>query len=435
MSKDIKPKVKLGQSAESRRRRIITTILLLLVLSGGGYAAYRYNTSVPVEVQVARVRKGDFTITVKTRGEIRSTRSTVIAAPQVPNPRITKLAESGKFVRAGETVVEFDMAQQENFLLDRQTQLRTVDSEIVQTKANHKIVDESDAMNLMTSQYDVQRAELEASKAQILSEIEGAKNKINVGIAEGSLDQVKVTIKAHDVQQKADLDRLQTRKDKTVRDMERIRTYLTKMVIRAPHDGMVNIMPNFRAQGSWGSTPPAFKEGDNAWTGAAIAEMPDLSEMRIELKLDEVDRGKIQVGQTLKVRVDALQDLEFDAVLDWLSPIAQLSFKGQGVPPDKSFPARATLKKVDPRLRPGMSASAEILIESQPGALLIPLKASFLEKGKPAVWVAKGQSFETRIIEVGKRNDTDIVVTKGLSDGERVALENPVEAAKRAKKF
>jgi HlyD family secretion protein len=220
-----------------------------------------------------------------------------------------------------------------------------------------------------------------------------------------------------------------------VRDAERVKGYLTKMVIRAPADGMVNILPNFRAQGSWGSTPPAFKEGDNAWTGASIAEIPDLDEFRIDVKLEEVDRGKVQMGQSVKVRIDAIPDREFEATLDWLSPIAALNFRGPGSSSEKTFPARATLKGTDPRLRPGMSASAEILIESQPGALLIPAKASFLESGKPAVWVARGQTFETRIIEVGKRNESDIVVTKGLQQGDRIALENPAEAAKRAKKL
>ena len=80
--------------------------------------------------------------------------------------------------------------------------------------------------------------------------------------------------------------------------MDRVKGYLSKMVIRAPIDGIVNVLPNFRAQGSFGSTPPPFKEGDRAWTGAAIAEIPDLPEMRIELKLEEVDRGKLQLGQT-----------------------------------------------------------------------------------------------------------------------------------------
>jgi multidrug efflux pump subunit AcrA (membrane-fusion protein) len=232
------------------------------------------------------------------------------------------------------------------------------------------------------------------------------------------------------------LERLESRKNKTQRDMERVKKYLSMMVVRAPTDGILNVLPNFRAQGNWGSTPPPFKEGDNAWTGAPIAEIPDLSEMRIELKFEEVDRGKIQLGQPVKVRVDAIQDREFDAVLDWISPIASLSFRGFGMANEKYFPARATLKQTDPRLRPGMSATGVVLLESQPNVLLIPAKASFMQGGRPYVWVQKGTgAWEARLIEVGKRNDNDIVVLKGLREGERIALENPAEVAKRAKKL
>jgi len=433
MSKDLKPKQKLGQ-AGSGKGRLVTGAVVLLAVAGGGFAAYRYNTNKPIEVPVAAVRKADFTVTVKVRGEIRSTRSKILLAPQVPNPKITKLAESGKTIRAGEPVIEFDTATLENYYLDRNTLIRTIDSEVVQTKASHKITDESDAMNLMTSEYNVQRSELEASKAEILSEIEGAKNRIDVGISKGSLDQVKVTIKSHDVTQQADLDRLQTRKDKAERDMTRVKSYLSKMVVRAPSDGIVNLLPNYRAQGTWGSTPPPFKEGDSAWTGAAIAEIPDLSEMRIELKLDEVDRGKIKLGQPVKIRVDAIPDKEFTAELTWVSPIAALEFS-RSRSAEKSFPAHALLKNLDPRLRPGMSASAEIVIEREPASLLIPLKASFSQGGKPTVWVQRGQNFIVKQIEVGKRNESDIMVIAGLNEGDRVALENPAEVAKRSKKF
>lgn len=433
-SKDLKPSKKLGQTGG--KGRIVAWVVLLLVLAGGGYAAYHYTAAKPVEVATVAARKGEFTITVRARGEIRSTRSVILTAPQVPNPRIVKLAESGRPIQAGDVVVEFDTAQYENYYLNFVTSARTVDSEIVQTKASHKITDEQDAMNLMTGNYDVQRAELEASKAEILSEIEGAKNRINVGLTEGSLEQTKATVKSHDVTQQADLERLDSRKNKTVRDMDRVKGYLTKMTIRAPSGGILNVLPNFRAQGNWGQTPPAFKEGDNAWTGAAIAEIPDLSEMRLELKLEEVDRGKIRIGQPVKVRIDAIQDKEFDAVLDWISPIASLNFRGFGGSNEKTFPARATLKSVDPRLRPGMSATGIVLIESQPGVLLIPNKASFLQAGKPHVWVQRGASaWENRAIEVGKRNDNDIIVLKGIKEGERIALENPAEAAKRSKKL
>jgi multidrug resistance efflux pump len=383
---------------------------------------------------VAKVRKGEFVIAVRTRGEIKSVHSEFITAPQVPNPRIVRLAESGKPIKKGEVVVEFDAAQLEQTLLERNTSVRTVDSEVVQTKASHKIVDEQDGMNLMTADYNLQRAKLDASKAEVVSAIEGEKSKIDVTISDGELNQVKTTAGAHKKTQRADLDRLQQKKEKVVRDAERTKEYLSKMVLRAPNDGIVNLLPNFRAQGSFGSAPPPFKEGDQAWTGAAIAEIPDLSNMRMELKLDEVDRGRLQIGQKVKVRVDAIADRELTAELDWISPIATVNFRGMGMS-EKTFPARATLKELDPRLRPGMSATAEIIIESIPNSLIIPVRSSFMSNGKPAVYIQNGQDFQVRPIEVGKRTDTDMVVLKGLKEGEVVTLENPIEAAKKAKKL
>jgi len=435
MSKDLKPKQRLGQGGRSRRKKLLAWAVTILVLGGAAFGWYRYDQSrTVVEVKVAKARRTEFIIGVRTRGEVRSVNSVVLTAPQVPDPRIVRLVESGRPVKKGDVVVEFDAAQQEQTYLEKDTTVRTVDSETVQTKASHRMVDEQDGMNLMTSQYNVERAKLDASKAEVVSEIEGAKSRIDVGTSEGELKQVQTTISAHDATQQTDLNRLRQRKDKAVRDADRAKSYLSKMVLRAPNDGIVNILPNFRASGSFGSAPPPFREGDRAWTGASIAEIPDLSEMRIDLKLEEVDRGKLKVGQTLKVRVDAVADKELTANLDWISPIAQVNYKGMGLS-EKIFPARAALKNLDPRLRPGMSATAEVVIESEPNRLLIPVSASFIHHGKPAVYVQRGQNFELREIEVGKRNETDMVVLKGLKEGETVALENPVEAAKKAKKL
>src|SRR5204862_5693730 len=247
----------------------------------------------------------------------------------------------GKAVHKGEVVVEFDPVQQEQTYIEKDTSVRTADSQIEDTKAAQKIDREADAMNLMSSEYNVQRSKLEASKAEILSEIDGAKNRIDVGVAEGALNQIKTTIKSRAVSQEADLEPLNQTKDDTVRDTQLAKTYLSMMAIKAPIDGIVNILPNFRSGGSYGQAPPPFKEGDQAWTGAAIAEIPDLSEMRIELKLDEVDRGRLQIGQAAKIRVDAIPDKEFFAELDWISPIAQVNFRGMGMT-EKTFPARAT---------------------------------------------------------------------------------------------
>jgi multidrug efflux pump subunit AcrA (membrane-fusion protein) len=81
-----------------------------------------------------------------------------------------------------------------------------------------------------------------------------------------------------------------------------------------------------------------------------------------------------------------------------------------------------------------MSASAEVIIEREPNKLLIPIRASFDKDGKPAAYLQSGKSFKLVPIEVGQRNDDDIVVVGGLKEGDIVTLESPADAAKRAKK-
>lgn len=431
-SKDQRPSQRLGKS-NPRRVKIITWILGLGLCGGGVVAAYKYTGTTEVEVAVARVRKGDFIISVRTRGDIKSARSLILKAPQVPGLRIVRLAPAGRPVKKGDVVVEFDGSQQDQNVISRTTTVRAADGDITQTKATQKIDNEADAMNKMSSEYDLERSKLDASKAEVLSAIEGEKNRIQVGVSEGSLQTVKASINAHQVGQAADLSRLNQRKDKAVRDLNTAQGYLGMMQLRAPIDGIVNTLPNFRSQGSFGQSTPPFKEGDNAWTGAEIAEIPDLSEMYVDLKLEEVDRGKLQLGQEVRIRVDAIPDKEFTAKLDWISPIAALVFKG-GSTAEKTFPARATIKNLDPRLRPGMSASTEIIIEREPNALLIPSRASFSKDGKPSVYEQTGKSFKIVPIQVGKQNDEDVVVTSGLKEGDVITLESPADAAKRAKK-
>ena len=73
--------------------------------------------------------------------------------------------------------------------------------------------------------------------------------------------------------------------------------------------------------------------------------------------------------------------MSLPAELDWISPIAAVNFRGMGLT-EKTFPARATLKQLDTRLRPGMSATAEIVIESEPKSLLIPGSRKLHEQRK-----------------------------------------------------
>src|SRR5260370_11080705 len=157
MSKDLKPKVRIGQK-RSLKSKIAGWTVVALACGGAAVAAYRLTGTTEVDVPVAKVRRADFVISVRARGEIKSTRSVILTAPQVPETRIVKLVESGKPVKKGQVVVEFDAAQQEQNLLERTTTVRTADSEIVQTQATHTIENEAERRNLMTAHHNVERA-------------------------------------------------------------------------------------------------------------------------------------------------------------------------------------------------------------------------------------------------------------------------------------
>ncbi len=431
-SKDQRPKTRLGKS-HPRRVKIITWAIGLLATGGGLYAAYHLTSTTEVEVAVDRVRRADFVISVNARGDIRSPRSSILKAPAAPGMRITHLVQNGVPVKKGDVVVEFDPVTQEQNVISQTTQVISIQGDITQLQATQKMSDGADILNKIQAVYGVESAKLDASKAEVLSQVNGEKNRIAVGVAEGSMQQVKATINAHQVGNQADLARNNQRLDKGQRDLDTASSYLDMMKLVAPTDGVAIVLPNFRSSGTFGQSLPPFKEGDNVWNGAEIVEIPDLSSLYVDLKLEEVDRGKIQLGQSVRVRVDAIPDKDFEATLDYISPIAALVYKG-GSTPEKTFPARATLKHLDARLRPGMSSSAQVIIERDPNMLLIPARASFDNGGRPAVYVQIGKQFVVRNIEVGKRNDDDMIVTGGLQEGEIVTLESPAEAAKRAKR-
>ncbi len=406
--------------------RVISWVVIGVLLAATVYVGWGYFQPAAPEIPTARIERRDFVTTVSSRGELKSAKSVQIAAPQTPDLKIVRLAESGKPVRRGEVVVEFDAAAQEDLFIERSTEVRQVESEIKQAEAQHSIADEQNEMLEMQSQYNLERAELEAGKQEILSEIEGLKNRIDVGIAEGELNKAKVTSNATNISQKADIGRLEERLQKAVRDRDLSKAYLGGMVLRSPVDGVVSIMTNNRAQGSFGTSRPPFQEGDTVWTGAVIAEIPDLSTLAAEFHVNEIDRGRVKEGQDVRLRVDAVPDARLTGVVTTLSPIATLVFNT--IPPGKSFPATASIEKIDARLRPGMSVTVEIVVERLPEVLVIPSRASFQVDGKPTVFIRSGSGFRPQPIEVAARNSTEIVVADGVAEGDVIAMENPLLA-------
>jgi HlyD family secretion protein len=159
-----------------------------------------------------------------------------------------------------------------------------------------------------------------------------------------------------------------------------------------------------------------------------LAEMPDLSTLRMDAKVEEIDRGRIATSQHVKVRVDSLPELTMDASIRQISLLAEASNE---FPPVRNFRAYAAIPKPDPRLRPGMNGGMDIIVNRLPNAISIPAKALFTRTGKPIVYVADNGRYRAVAVEVLARNPDEIAVT-GIRPGAMVTLVDPEK--KEAKK-
>jgi multidrug efflux pump subunit AcrA (membrane-fusion protein) len=167
-----------------------------------------------------------------------------------------------------------------------------------------------------------------------------------------------------------------------------------------------------------------FHEGDRAWAGAQVVELPDLSSIHLEARLDESDRGRLRVGQAATVKIEAVPGKDFAATVELISVLAKVDFS-QGWPPPKNFDLGLVLKEPDPKIRPGMTATARIGIERVPGVLIAPSEAVFQRDGRPVVYRLRGSLFDEQQIEVTRRGREQVAIAAGVAPGDKIATRRP----------
>jgi RND family efflux transporter MFP subunit len=404
-------------------------VLGLVVVSGIAYGAARFTRVVPT-IPTATVQRGEFLESVKFHGRVMAEKSVQIKAPPITGDiQITFLARTGTAVKKGDVIVKFDTAKLQDTLNQRRSDMKQAEAGIGEERAKARLLDEQDRTDLLKARYDVERAKLDASQESILSQIDGAEKKLALADAEQQLREVEAKQKADQASSQATINGKVQDRAKAEADVRRAETDIAAMTLRAPTDGVVTLFPNWRAGGWFSDNPPEFRPGDRAWNGAAIAELPDFSTLQVSTRIDEVDRGRLVLGQTATVRVDAVPDREFQAHIAQISALAKTDFTTW--PPPRNFDVTLQLDTKDTRLRPGMSSSGRVTVNRVPGSILIPVGALFSQNGLSVVYVLAGTKFVPRPVAVGLRNDEQLAIASGLQEGEKVALKDPTLATEK----
>ena len=194
--------------------------------------------------------------------------------------------------------------------------------------------------------------------------------------------------------------------------------------VKSPIDGVVM---RYQRQGS-GEPSTLARQGDYV-TGLVESNAPtylmtvaDLARLVVRMKISEMDVLKLREGMEVKATVDAIPDAAFQAKVTLVSPQAEKDSNGI-----KSFRVDVTLSKNDPRLKPGMTARVDGLLESRRNVLKIPLSAVFEEAGKDVAYARpEGKEKPRKIaLKLGLRNETDAELLEGPKPGEKLLTEKP----------
>ncbi|MGH9309965.1 MAG: efflux RND transporter periplasmic adaptor subunit [Vicinamibacterales bacterium] len=405
-----------------RRRRAALTVAAALAAIGVAYVAVG-RTAAP-DLPTIEITKGEFVDTLEIRGDIRPLKSIVLSSPmQSGELQIVKLAKNGSPVQPGDVVVQFDGTTLQRTIQEKQSELRQADAEIAQARSQARLTEEQNATALMKARYDIERGKLDVMKGETVSRIENEQAKLALGDAGQRLVELEQKIKSDRTSAEADIAARSRKREKAIFDLERAQRGLKSLELRAPAAGIVNILPNFRSGSMFGGEQE-FREGDRAWPGAAILELPDLSSVHLEARLDESDRGRLQAGQDAMVRIEALPGRDFRARINHISVLARVDFSS-GWPPARNFDLNLILVDVDPKIRPGMTAVARIAIDRVPGVVLVPSDAIFQRDGAPVVYRLEGAEFVETRITVQRRGKEQSIAAAGVQPGDRIARRRP----------
>jgi membrane fusion protein, macrolide-specific efflux system len=172
----------------------------------------------------------------------------------------------------------------------------------------------------------------------------------------------------------------------------------------------------------------------STFDGKALLTIADLSTLVVKVNLNQIDVAKIALGRHAEVTLDALPGQVYGATI---TKIAPASSKPSGKDLDV-FPVEVLLDAADARIKPGMTADVRIELDSKASVLVVPLEA--VNKDGATSYVnriiedGKRGAKTTRVdVKIGARNEREVEVLSGVSEGDRILVKPPSAEANETK--
>jgi multidrug resistance efflux pump len=361
------------------------------------------------DAKALRVHRGTFASDVVLTGELRAARGEELAVPRLPQWQTTIkwIAPDGAEMKQGDRVVELDNSVFSTNLDAKRQAVAQAQQELQQKDAEWTAdtLDKQLDVERKRSEYDKTKLDAAMPK-EIISARDFNDRQVKFKRAEVELAKAIDVLKSQRRSVKSDRDNLLLNLQKAQRELTIADHAINELILRAPHDGIVVIRDH-----PWEGR--RLQEGDGVFVGLALAQFPDMSSLRVEADLADVDDGRIGEGMPATVVLDAYPSMSFPGRVTSISAVAQESSRTSL---RRAFRVMIALDRLDPsRMRPGLSSRVVIRSMTQPNALLVPRAALDYATTKPRVHLANGKTAD---VVLGACNAQECVVKSGLNEGD-----------------
>ncbi|MDD3194816.1 MAG: efflux RND transporter periplasmic adaptor subunit [Paludibacter sp.] len=266
--------------------------------------------------------------------------------------RIIGILKHGTRVEAGDSVIQLDPSEIQKYIIDREGDLESqlASLEKLQVDQSNRRNDLESRMKNEVATFELKKLELEAARFESdrirkVKELEFEQAKITFERAQRQLELNKIS-------ERNDLKIQKIRVERLRNDIRSAYDILPQLTIRTPISGIFQIARNRRSR-------ELVKVGDELYQNNPIGNVPDLTWMKVNTTINELDFMKLSMGQQVNVRLDAMPEVVFKGEVAYIGKLCRLK---DDKSKQKVFDVEVNLLEPDERLKPGMTVSCEFLI-------------------------------------------------------------------------
>lgn len=365
------------------------------------------------------IAKRNLVIELIESGEIEATQTVEIKAPQIGHEelQIIRLIPEGTIVNEGDFIVQFDAA---NFFKE----LEKLENEYTASVAELKELESSQEIRLAelratltgitlsmeNTKLQQQLLKFQAAAKRQEAELEHKKELLQLREAETAISSQKII-------DKAERNKLIVKMNNAMENLNRMKEKIKQLELRSPQSGMI-----VYCETGQNDSKHKIDTGDKIKPGRAVLNIPDMDSMQVKLSVNEIDALKIRPGLGAAIQLEAYPEKHYQGTTKQVSLIALNEGYDSQI---KNFNITIAISQPDTLVKPGMTASVRIALDTLNNVLSIPVGTVYEKQGEPVIFPETIYP-EPLKIKLQKRTDIFTAIESDiLKAGDRIASHAP----------